>query len=114
MSARQRYQNAPSNRNASLQSSTLHAAEGETAAARHGKYQEPHGNKGAGQQQQHCQQHRPEGAQDQDRVARSKALRSMSPEEYLLQTGVSAVMENALGLAAGSRPADPLGMFADM
>ncbi|CAM9271539.1 unnamed protein product, partial [Discosporangium mesarthrocarpum] len=38
----------------------------------------------------------------------------MSAEEYLEQTGVSAALEGALGLAAELRPVDPLQFLADI
>lgn len=52
--------------------------------------------------------------EEEEREARLQALRALTPEEYLQQTGVSSAMEEALGLVAGLRPYDPLSLFSDM
>lgn len=52
--------------------------------------------------------------EQQERDVRLDALRNLSPEEYLDQTGVSVVMQEALGLLAELRPCTPLQTFSDM
>eukprot|EP00903_Cladosiphon_okamuranus_P012853 g12010.t1 len=52
--------------------------------------------------------------EEEEREARLRALRALTPEEYLQQTGVSSAMEKALGLLAGLRPFNPLSLFSDI
>ena len=50
----------------------------------------------------------------QERELRLQTLRELTPEAYLDQTGVSSVLEEALGLVARLRPQDPLNLLSDM
>lgn len=52
--------------------------------------------------------------EEEEREARLRALRLLTPEEYLRQTGVSGAMEEALGAVASLRPFDPVNLFSDM
>jgi len=55
-----------------------------------------------------------ERLEEEERQSRLLALRNLTPEEYLQQTGVSAAMEEALGFVARLRPSDPLSMLSEM
>lgn len=55
-----------------------------------------------------------ERLEEEEREERLLALRNLPPEEYLQQTGVSVAMDEALGVVAALRPANPLSLFSDM
>ncbi|CAM9939354.1 unnamed protein product [Ectocarpus sp. 4 AP-2014] len=55
-----------------------------------------------------------ERLEEEEREERLLALRNLSPEDYLQQTGVSGAMGEALGVVAALRPANPLCLFSDI